>query len=495
METDEILKLHQTLLKNNNSFKFSQKLKFNPLKPNKKCVRPNSICIEDAFFGDSGKGRVTAEINRLLGKKGKLFSLRYNGGANAGHECFVNGKVVNVHQLPTGVIQEGATAIMGRGMVIHPDDLMIEIGIISGLFGGKLPGKLVIDERTVLSLDTHRAFETALNNETMGGRGSTGRGIATSYSSFYERVAVTVKDLMADDWKKIFSQHFCLYQKLIAGLGNVNLADTSVVTADLKSGGKRKVGKEKEFIERLNSVRRDIRSYVSRDIFHLLKDAWDNPKISFSIEGAQGAGLDPYHGVYPDVTASRPMSRNINDTTYNIILPEEIAMKVAVMKTTYLSSIGQRRLPTVKDEIYEKWIQETFDERGRSTGRLRDIYPVSLPIAQYLKRAAGYDFLVTTHLDASQKDKPIKIISHYTDRKTGIERPYFPYQDYLDNLKAHIIEFPGWDGQEIKRAKTPDDLPFETKIYLEFLSRTISPVVLGTSDPTLGNYLSWLPDF
>jgi adenylosuccinate synthase len=180
--------------------------------------RPNSISVEDVFFGDSGKGSVVAKFNHLLSRKWDVVSLRYNGGANAGHETLLYGKSIVTHQLPMGVIQEGVTAIISRGMLIHPEDLVTEIADVETTLGSKLPGKLVIDERVPLGLDTHRALETALNRQSDGGKGSTGRGISPGYASVYERVAVTAKDLFSDNWKEVFRTHYALYAKLVAGL-------------------------------------------------------------------------------------------------------------------------------------------------------------------------------------------------------------------------------------------------------------------------------------
>lgn len=488
MDSKVITKLYQDLQSKNDTSVLSQNLPKNPLLEAKN-KRPLSVSIEDAFFGDSGKGRVTVEFNQMLAKKAKLFSVRYNGGANAGHECYMDDKVIVTHQLPMALIEDGATGIMGRGVIMHPDDLLTELTHMQNQFGGKLPGTLLIDDRAVLSLDTHRALETLLNNEHSGGRSSTGRGIATAYGSFYERIAVTVKDLMSKEWKDIFSRHYDLYSKLTNGFDN-SLADLQVTTLHK---GKRSVGAKKEFITRLSDARAAIASYVSSDVYAVLQNAWDNPKIAFTFEGAQGGGLDPYHGVYPDVTASRPTSRNINDTTYNIVEPDTIALRLAVMKTTYMSSVGIRKLPTQQNKKEAVWFQTKFDEKGRSTGRLRDIYEVSIPIGRYIRDAGGFDYLVATHLDASLKDQTIHVVTHYTDKKTKKEVPYLPYQDYLENLEPHTVSFPGWDGKAIQAAKTPKDLPIEARIYLSFLSQTIAPIAFGTTNPQLGSYISWLP--
>lgn len=488
VDSKQILQIYKEVQRNPY---VSKTLKISSLKKSQNGKRPNSISIEDAFFGDSGKGSVVAKLNHLLGKKKRLFSLRYNGGGNAGHETFLNGKKIVTHQLPMGIVQENAVAIMTRGMLIHPEDLLTEIDTIKKEFGGKLLGKLIIDERALLGLDTHRAYERVLNTVTTGGRGSTGRGIGPGYASLYERISVTIKDLLSHDWKDRLSNHYRLYKMMIRGFGKkYDLSQIEVVRLD---GNLKKVESEKEFIKRLSAARLQIKQYVNSQVYSLLMAAWRDPKIPVTIEGAQGAGLDPLHGVYPDVTASRPMSRSINDSTYNIILPEEIILRTAVMKTTYLSSVGQRKLPTIKDEAYEKWIQSTFDERGRSTGRLRDIYAVSIPIAQYLKRASGYDYLVATHLDAARADMPIRVITHYTDKYTGDEKPYFPYQDYLNTLKANSVEFQGWDGELIKKVKSGSDLPKQTKLYLSFLGRSIAPVCFATTGSDIKDHISYLP--
>lgn len=496
MNSAEVLKIYQEVERNPNIDIYTAPLLLNPLTqtPN---TRPNSISVEDAFFGDSGKGSVVAKFNRQFKEEGakRIVSYRFNGGANAGHEAVINGKKIVTHQIPIAVAQEGATAMIGRAMLIHPSDAVDEIGYLKRELGGELLGNLLIDSNTLLGLDTHRALESALKSIHSGGDGSTGSGIAQGYASFYERTAVTVRDLMDDKtWEATFRKHYELYRILTQGFGDK--FELSSIEINALVGGKRNkklVGTETEFIDRLREDRRKLKPYVTDDMYYLLQEAWNDPSIPFTIEGAQGAGLDPYHGVYPDVTASRPMTRYINDSTYNIILPEKIALRTAAMKTTYLSSVGSRRLPEVRTEDEKKWIQEKFDERGRSTGRLRDIYEVSIPIGQYLQRAAGYKYLVATHLDASKVDAPIRVVTHYTDRITGKEVPYLPYQYHLDGLVAHAVEFPSWDGEAVKQAKSPKDLPPEARSYLAFLSRTLAPVVYGTTGPELGSYISWLP--
>ncbi len=488
MDSKEVLKLYRDTVKNSPPL---TKLKSSIKNPGGS-YRPNTISVEDVYFGDSGKGSVVAKYNNILAKDMKLVSLRFNGGANAGHETMFNGKLVVTHQLPTAVAAPGAVAIISRGMLIHPEDLLVEINEVKEVFSGILPGQLLIDERVTLALDTHRAFEGVLNGITTGGRGSTGRGIATGYSSHYERFPVILKDLLSHRWEDIFRAHYRIYEKLVLGSSNsLPLSEIEVLTYSKNKGEKRKVGDEDTFISRLKLARSEIRRYRVDNMHDVIKQAWQDTKVAVTIEGAQGAGLDPYHGVYPDVTSSRPMSRFMNDATYNIILPEDILFRVAVMKTTYMSSVGRRVLPDMPDEEKIKWIQSAFDERGRTSGRLRDIYPVSIPIAQYLRRAAGYTCIAATHLDASKVDSDIEVVTHYTKKDSGEEGPYLPYQDILDEFDPNFVKFSGWDGEEVKTIHNPKNLPLEALQYLHFLDKTIAPVVMATTGPDLEDYILW----
>lgn len=453
--------------------------------------RPFSVSVEDVFFGDSGKGSIVAKLNEILMVGDSLVSIRFNGGANAGHETLINGKKIVTHQLPLALVKENTIAIMSRGMVIHTQDLVNEIEYLCAQFGGELPGQLIIDDQALLGLDTMRAKEFALNQKYTGGRGATGSGISPTYASFYERHPVQVCDLISSDWEIMFRQH---YQDIRDEIRNIDIKD--IIVPSLNKQGKRefhKVGTENEFIDRLKESRDKLIKYVSFEVPEFLEEVWRNPKIPVTIEGAQGAGLDPWFGVYPDVTASRTMSRSIADSTYAIILPEEIALRIAVMKATYMSSVGQRVIPTTLDTDFQQKIREDNDEYGRTTGKPRGVYEIPIPMAQFFKRAAGFDFIAPTHLDSSKKNTPIKIVTHYTlDSENGGEVGYKPNQNWLNRLVPHVLQFPGWDGEAISKAKTPDDLPYETQVFLAFLQKTIAPIALAAYGPDIDQYIPFV---
>ena len=104
-------------------------------KPNR---RQNSVAVIGALFGDEGKGRITDELanyflNDLNFKEIVLY--RDNGGANAGHTISYNGKTISLHQIGSGILHKGCHVVLGKGMVLHPNDLLDEIEEIKKIRG------------------------------------------------------------------------------------------------------------------------------------------------------------------------------------------------------------------------------------------------------------------------------------------------------------------------------------------------------------------------
>ncbi len=451
-------------------------------------TRPNSVYVGGTLFGDEGKGAITAEINRLFIKKlGIVYSLRLNGGSNAGHEVEIDGRPFLSNQLPVAVAQEGAYAIITRGTVFNPRDAVMEIKRTEDRFGGEMPGTLWIDERTPLCLDTHRVLDSA--------NGSTGRGIGPAYGDFYVRAELVLKDLFRPDWHKVFGQHYDQKEAIIAGLkrkdmierGYRSVGDFPVKRLDNSIST---LGSRQDFLEHLAEDQKVLGAYVRSDIPDMLDKIWANSKIPVTFEEAQGPGLDPFFGIRPDVTSSRPTVRNVHDGTYGVVFAEDIACKLGVTKP-YASSVGVRKLPGMMPAEEAAFYQKNFGEVGKTTGRVRDIFDLPLSIMQSFHRFAGIDSLVVTHLDAAEVENPIRITSSLTNRLNGKEVQRFFYQDEVDNLDPHSIIFPGWDGELAKEARRPSDLPAAARLFLAFLSETVAPVLMAKNGKELGNFISW----
>ena len=73
-------------------------------------------------WGDEGKGKLTD----LLAKEMRLV-VRYQGGHNAGHTIVVDGERFALQLVPSGILYDHITPVIGNGVVVDPDVLLAEI--------------------------------------------------------------------------------------------------------------------------------------------------------------------------------------------------------------------------------------------------------------------------------------------------------------------------------------------------------------------------------
>ena len=429
--------------------------------------RPNSVAVIGAFFGDEGKGRITDEIaDYFLNKRKfkKIILYRDNGGANAGHTISFNGKKISLHQIGSGILHKGCQVVLGKGMVIHPGDLLDEISEIKQVFGFKqLPANLLIDKMAVLSLDTHRAFEVVLKNpssESLGSSASTDRGISPAYADILFRFPLRVRDLLDSDWEKVISEHYDRYEMWIRGM-SAHIEDINIHRF---KGKKLKIGGKVGFINHLARSRDLIKPYVF-DVYDFIKESWftDTP---FIFEKAQAVGLDYRWGVYPDISASNCCLDGIAYSTEGVVRPKDISARLGVIKSTYSSSVGKREVPTLMEDHYAKIIRENANEFGATTGRPRDILHLDLVMLKYFCAVSEIEELVFTHMDVVY-DEPIKICVAY--KKDGKITEYRPDQEHLKNVEPVYKWFNPWKSNSFDQVNVYENLPQPAKEFIEFV--------------------------
>ncbi|CAN5274226.1 adenylosuccinate synthase [soil metagenome] len=430
-------------------------------------VRKNSFAFCGGAFGDEGKGRIIDEVVNNATENGEhIYIYRDNGGANAGHTVeFSNGQRVALHQLLSGVFTKKATMILGKGMVIHPGDLLTEMSQVKEATVGTIPAKLFIDEMTVLSLDTHRAFEGMLKQWEEGGKGSTGRGISPAYADVLLRHPLRMRDIKNFDQKKI-EKHYNLYAALVKGLGG-ELATAEVATL---AGEKIPVGSLETFVSRVKSQAADLESYI-QDVTQVMEKGWSDPKTTFIFEKAQAIGLDWRWGVYPDVTASDCTIDGIFASSEGVVDPDMIGIRAGVIKATYMSSVGSRVLPTTMEETLANKIREDAHEYGATTKRPRGIAYIDIPALQFYAKVGRLTHMVLTHMDMVYDETPIKVCTHYTVNNKSVA--YRPDQEFLNTVEAHYVEFETWSQKEIQHAKNKKELPTAAVKYIEFLENQL----------------------
>lgn len=440
--------------------------------------RNKSFAFCGGAFGDEGKGRVVDKFVSLYALRGPVVVYRDNGGANAGHTIeFNNGTRLALHQLPSGVFVKNATVIAGKGMVLHPGDLLEEMEAIKKLSGGKIKAKILLDEMAVLSLDTHRIFEATLKNWALGGKGSTGRGIAPAYADILLRHPLRLRDLKPFNQEKV-KKHYQLYKALLVGLGQ-DLARIKIPILGKKEPVA--VGGFSQFAARLTGQAKKLSPFIA-DVSCFLQKNWLDQKTAFIFEKGQAVGLDYRWGVYPDVTASDTTLDGIFASTEGFVNPAAIKFRAAVLKATYMSSVGTRRLPTVMAEPLAQRIRDDANEYGASTGRPRGIAWLDIPALKFFSRVGRVNCLVLTHLDIVYPKQLIQVCLDYRIKDKSVS--YRPDQEFLNKVEPRYIKFKPWPKEQLSRARRWQDLPQEAKRFINFLSQTMGlPVLMITTGP------------
>lgn len=135
-------------------------------------------------YGDEGKGKVVSELL----KTGQFdVCVRYNGGGNAGHTIYQDGKKYVFHLIPIGVLH-GIDSLIGPDCVVHLDSLRKEIDYVVGL-GVKIESKLFISYNTHITEQRHIDEDQATNKV-----GTTGKGIGPTYSEKARRTNRRAED-------------------------------------------------------------------------------------------------------------------------------------------------------------------------------------------------------------------------------------------------------------------------------------------------------------
>lgn len=473
--------------------------------------RPYTAAVIGGAFGDEGKGRTVVNlIHNFFSKQEikKVYVVRFQGGNNAGHSLEMNGIKWAQHQVPSGIHLPSVYGIMDSGMVIHAEDLMTEYLQIERVTKSNLKGKLFVSNTAVVCSDLDRAKEIINRFLNSGAKGGTGRGIGPAYAGYYDRQSLLISDLTASDWRQRFSKLYKNLDKLthIHGfdLSQMEVPDFAATKAKNKSCN-RTVGSLQVFIDRLAQARKWLLGQkLVTNTFVIHQQIFDDAQVAVLFEGAQSVGLDAWLGTYPDVTASNTTLYGIQPST-KFWKQSQVWHRIAVIKATYTSSVGERQMPTQidlpfpitkkqelsSDQQWADYVRTEAHEFGTTTGRPRDIQFIDLGLIGYNVFMGGVEALVATHMDIARAREKIKVCWGYRNLD-GEVVAYQPGLIYQQDLIPQYIELPSWDGKKVMKAKSIAELPEDALRYLSFLQHVLGvPIVAITTGSKEHDYITF----
>src|SRR6187397_1869730 len=150
-----------------------------------------NIAVLGAQWGDEGKGKIVD----LMTPRFDVVA-RYQGGHNAGHTVYVRGQKYVLHLIPSGILHDGVTCVIGNGVVIDPAALFDEIDMLAGL-GIDVGDRLLVSDKAHLILPYHRELDVL--SEARRGEckiGTISHGIGPAYEEKIGRRGIRVCDLV-----------------------------------------------------------------------------------------------------------------------------------------------------------------------------------------------------------------------------------------------------------------------------------------------------------
>ena len=141
-----------------------------------------------------GKGKIThvlASKKTHTRKNYYNFVCRFQGGSNAGHTIYHNGKKFATHIVPSGVFY-GITSVIGPNCVVNLDAFYKEIEQLK--LGGIDTSLIKVHPNAHIVTNEHIAEDKA----TLGHLGTTSQGIAPAYRDKAARKGLLAKDSTID---------------------------------------------------------------------------------------------------------------------------------------------------------------------------------------------------------------------------------------------------------------------------------------------------------
>ena len=344
---------------------------------------PASVVL-GAQWGDEGKGKA---IDQLANHSS--WTVRFQGGNNAGHTIVLGDTTLKLHQIPSGVSYEHCNLVLGDGMVIDPWVLEEELDKWHNLTGERPEGKrLFISERASIILPFHRLYDGA--DRVVG---TTGRGIGPTYRDRIERVGIRFADLanLLADEEAIQTQA----ERMSKQLETVGVSDgieTDALQSDLKW-----------ILERYSDAIRPT---------GLMIDMALRNGERVLLEGAQGAMLDIDQGTYPFVTSS--VTSRANATHGAGIHPGHVDQCFGITKA-YTTRVGNGPFPSELplEGGPGMHMAQVGNEYGTTTGRPRRTGWLDMVALRESNRINGYTGLVVTKLDVLGGLDELKICIGY----------------------------------------------------------------------------------
>lgn len=415
----------------------------------------NNVVILGTQWGDEGKGKVVDLLTESV-----QAVVRFQGGHNAGHTLVVNGQKTALHLVPSGILRDKVTCVIGNGVVVAPDALIREIIMLEDK-GVEVRSRLKVSAACPVILECHvrldQAREAARGADKIG---TTGRGIGPAYEDKVARRGLRLGDLLCPERLRAKLQEVLAYHNFV--LENFFQAEPVSYTETLAA---------------CEDYAAQLRPLICDTITYLHDLRRQGAKIMF--EGAQGSLLDIDHGTYPFVTSSNTTAGGV--ATGSGFGPGYLDYILGITKA-YTTRVGSGPMPTELGDSVGQHLAEKGHEFGTTTGRARRcgwFDAVAVNFAVQINSVTG---ICLTKLDVLDGLTTLKVCVDYHDSQGQSLACPIDAEGFAAVTPVYV-ELPGWSESTVG-AKSLDELPENARAYIKFLEQKVGvPIDIISTGP------------
>ncbi len=414
-----------------------------------------SVVVLGTQWGDEGKGKIVD----LLTDQASV-AVRFQGGHNAGHTLVINGEKTVLHLLPSGILRENVTCVIGNGVVLSLEALVKEITSLEekSVF---VRDRLRISGACPLILPSHIALDQARELQKGEGKiGTTGRGIGPAYEDKVGRRGIRLAETLNEE-------RFAAKLKELTAYHNFMLENYyGVDTVDFEST-----------LASQLELARNLRPLIDDTIELLHSRRKDGADILF--EGAQGSLLDIDHGTYPFVTSSNTTAGGT--ATGSGYGPLYLDYVLGITKA-YTTRVGSGPFPTELFDEVGAHLASVGHEKGATTGRDRRCGWFDAAAVRFAVRVNSVSGICLTKLDVLDGLKTIRVCVGYKGKGDSASASLMDIDSYKE-LEPIYEDLPGWDESTVG-AKSLEELPENARAYIRYIEEAIEvPVDIISTGP------------
>ena len=419
--------------------------------------------VVGAQWGDEGK----AKVIDLLARETSVVA-RYQGGHNAGHTVVVGTEKYALQLIPSGVLYDHVTPVIGNGVVVDMPTLFAEIDRLESR--GISCAKLKVSSQAHLIFPWHQSFD-AISEGNLGENkiGTTLKGIGPAYADKARRVGIRVGACVdLDSFAEQVRQRALIEKDEVIHAGGERLDVEAIV-------------------EQFVVFAKRLQPYIA-DTIGLLHDAVEDGQ-DVLLEGAQATFLDLDHGTYPFVTSSNPTA---GGASVGSGLGPRLLDRIIGITKAYTTRVGSGPFPTeTLGEIGEKLV-DIGREFGTVTGRRRRTGWVDCVMLRHAVRVNSLTELALTKLDVLDTFDEVKVCTGY--RIDGeLVHGYPDRSEVLAQVIPDYVTLPGWKT-ELRSCRSVDDLPAEAKVFITVVEQQSGvPIHIIGVGPERDDVLDWTP--